>query len=573
VLDKLMTLVGELVLVRNQVLRYAATNEDSTFSATSQRLNVLTSELQEGVMKSRMQPIGNVMSKLPRVVRDLAHETNKQARVVVEGAETELDKTILEAIKDPLTHLVRNAIDHGIEAPAARQAKGKSPEGRLLLRAFHEGGQVNIEIADDGNGIDIERVRRKAIERGLLSAEQAMHANDREVTSFVFLPGFSTAEKVTSVSGRGVGMDVVKTNVEKIGGSVEINSVHGQGTTFKIRIPLTLAIIPALIVRNGKERYAIPQGSVLEVVRLAPEKAKKGIEYVHSSPVYRLRGNLLPLVELRKILVDEHKNKVVALGETDPVNIVVLHSDKRQFGLLVDGVEDTQEIVVKPLDPGLKGIPIFAGSTIMGDGRVALILDVSGAAQRAQVFAQAQAVKEVEAAKGDGAEKKNKQRLLLLEARDQGRMAVPLAQVARLEELPRDQVELIGDVEVIQYRGQIMPLVRVSTMLPERRSMERLAKDAARELEGGLTTNPDELPLQVVVHRSGDRDVGIVVERIVDVVEETLSVQRPSSRRGVLFSVVLGNRVTEMLDLATLVSHVQTAAASSGVYASLETAS
>jgi two-component system chemotaxis sensor kinase CheA len=547
-LDKLMTLVGELVLVRNQVLRYSNTVENSGFNATSQRLNVLTSELQEGVMKARMQPIGNVFSKLPRVVRDLAHETSKQARVEVIGAETELDKTILESIKDPLTHLVRNAVDHGLELPADRVAAGKNPEGKLVLRAFHEGGQVNIEITDDGRGVNIERVRKKAVERGLLPAEAAARASDREVIGFMFLPGFSTAEKITSVSGRGVGLDVVKTNVEKIGGTVEVTSTAGQGSIFKIKIPLTLAIIPALVVKSNAERYAIPQGSVLEVVRLSGEKAKKGIEFVHASPVYRLRGNLLPLVDLRNILVEGKGGGMLAQREGDSVNIVVLQTDRRHFGLVVDGIEDTQEIVVKPLDQGLKGIPVFAGSTIMGDGRVALILDVSGTAQRAKVFAEdlsAKAKKET-----SSTTTKELHRLLLLEARDQGRMAIRLSQVARLEELPRDQVEQAGEQEVIQYRGQIMPLVRVSDILPERRSPERVARDMSR----GAPV-PEDGPLQVVVHQVGDRNVGIVVDRIVDVIEDSLDVRRPSTRQGVLFSVVIGSRVAELLDVESIVKH------------------
>jgi two-component system chemotaxis sensor kinase CheA len=548
-LDKLMTLVGELVLVRNQVLRYANTVENSGFNATSQRLNVLTSELQEGVMKARMQPIGNVFSKLPRVVRDLAHETNKQARVEVIGAETELDKTILESIKDPLTHLVRNAVDHGLELPADRIAAGKNPEGKLVLRAFHEGGQVNIEITDDGRGVNIERVRKKAVERGLLPAEAAARASDREVIGFMFLPGFSTAEKITSVSGRGVGLDVVKTNVEKIGGTVDVTSTAGQGSVFKIKIPLTLAIIPALVVRSNAERYAIPQGSVLEVVRLSGEKAKKGIEFVHASPVYRLRGNLLPLVDLRNILAPGKGSGVLAERENDSVNIVVLHTDRRHFGLVVDGIEDTQEIVVKPLDQGLKGIPVFAGSTIMGDGRVALILDVSGTAQRAKIFAEDLSAKAKKETAGATATKEL-HRLLLLEARDQGRMAIKLSQVARLEELPRDQVEQAGEQEVIQYRGQIMPLVRVNDILPERRSPERVARDMSR----GAPV-PEDGPLQVVVHQVGDRNVGIVVDRIVDVIEDSLDVRRPSTRQGVLFSVVIGSRVAELLDVESIVKH------------------
>ncbi len=304
-LDKLMNLVGELVLARNQILQFSSSQQDTAFLNTSQRLNLITTELQEGVMKTRMQPIGNIWSKFPRVVRDLATACGKQVNIEMEGKETDLDKTIIEAIKDPLTHLVRNVVDHGIEPPEKRLAMGKLPEGRLFLRAFHEGGQVNIEISDDGAGIDLERVKQKGLEKGLISPDQAARMSDRELLNLIFLPGFSTAEKVTNVSGRGVGMDVVKTNIEKIGGTVDIQSRMGQGTTLKIKIPLTLAIIPALIVTSGSDRYAIPQVSLLELVRLESEQARKGIEMIHGAPVYRLRGKLLPLVYLKHQLRGE----------------------------------------------------------------------------------------------------------------------------------------------------------------------------------------------------------------------------------------------------------------------------
>ncbi len=299
-LDKLMNLVGELVLARNQILQFSSTQQDTSFLNTSQRLNLITTELQEGVMKTRMQPIGNIWSKFPRVVRDLATSCGKQVNIEMEGKETELDKTIIESIKDPLTHLVRNAVDHGIEMPEKRLASGKSPEGHLFLRAFHEGGQVNIEISDDGAGIDLERVKQKALEKGLLAPDQAARLSDRELLNLLFLPGFSTAEKVTNVSGRGVGMDVVKTNIEKIGGTVDIQNRVGQGTTLKIKIPLTLAIIPALIVTSDGDRYAIPQVSLLELVRLEGEQARKGIEMIHGA-----RGLSLA-------------RKTAALGEPEP---------------------------------------------------------------------------------------------------------------------------------------------------------------------------------------------------------------------------------------------------------------
>ena len=546
-LDKLMTLVGELVLVRNQVLQQAG---DSAFGAAAQRLDGLTTELQEGVMKARMQSIGNVVGKLPRVVRDLAQSTGKQVRLETEGNDTELDKTILEAIKDPLLHLVRNAVDHGIEMPQDRAARGKTAEGRLHIRAFHEGGRVNIEVSDDGRGIDLERVRRKAVEKGVLAADQAARAGERELHSLIFAAGFSTAEKVTSVSGRGVGLDVVKTNVEKIGGTLDVVS-SPSGTTFRIKIPLTLAIIPVLVVRSAGERYAVPQNSLLEVVRVEGDKAGKALESIHGSQVYRLRGTLLPLVDMRQALSEHGLARPALVG--DAVNIVVLQAEHRQFGLMVDEIVDTQEIVVKPLDPGLKHISIFAGSTIMGDGRVALIVDVMGVAQRARVIAEdEQAAARAEAAAAAAA--KENHRLLLLEAADGGRMGIELAQVERLEELKTSAIESAGDGEFIQYRGRIMPLVRLGDALPERRSGDRVVRP------------PDHQDtMQVVVFRRGGQDVGVVVDRILDVVDDPLDVRRPPSRECVLYCAVIGERITELLDVNAIVSHVERAPAAAAV--------
>jgi two-component system chemotaxis sensor kinase CheA len=381
-LDKLMTRVGELVLARNQIVQFTGRLEDAGFISTAQRLNLITTELQESVMKTRMQPIGNVWAKFPRVVRDLAGQLGKEVRIEMEGKETELDKTIVEAIKDPLTHLIRNSVDHGIESPAVRQAAGKAAEGRLLLRAYHEGGQVNIEISDDGAGLNLDRIRKKSIERGLVTPDQAARMTDRELSQMIFAAGFSTAEQVTSVSGRGVGMDVVKTNIERIGGVIDLNSIPGQGTTVQIKIPLTLAIIPALIVTCEGDRYAIPQISLLELVRLEGDDAQKSIEFMHGAPVYRLRGKLLPLVYLSERL-GLSSNSSVRQRHTAAdaaVNIVVLRADDRQFGLIVDKVNDTEEIVVKPLGKQIKRIGEYAGATIMGDGGVALILDVKGLA-------------------------------------------------------------------------------------------------------------------------------------------------------------------------------------------------
>jgi two-component system, chemotaxis family, sensor kinase CheA len=532
-LDKLMNLVGELVLARNQVLQFTATQGDTAFAATSQRLNLITTELQEGVMKTRMQPIGNIWGKFPRVVRDLAVACGKEVRVEMEGRETELDKTIIEAIKDPLTHVVRNAVDHGIESPERRVANKKPREGRLFLRAFHEGGQVNIEISDDGAGLDHERIREKAVQRGLITAEQAARMNDREIVNLIFLPGFSTAPKVTNVSGRGVGMDVVKTNIEKIGGTVDVQSRPGVGTTLRIKIPLTLAIIPALIVTSAGDRYAIPQVSLLELVRLEAEQASRGIEMIHGAPVYRLRGNLLPLVYLnRELAVDD--------GVTPPldqaVNIVVLQADDRQFGLVVESINDTEEIVVKPLGKQLKGITSFAGATIMGDGKVALILDVLGTAQRANVVSEVRDRSLTDHARQSDVSDEL-QTLLLLGIGAQGRMAIPLSVVARLEEFPRSAVEKAGSHEVVQYRDQIMRLVRLGAVL------------GVEPAE-----NVGDTALQVVVYTEQGRSMGLVVDSILDIVEEALMVQqRESARTGLLGSAVIQGRVTDLIDVRGII--------------------
>jgi len=540
VLDKLMTLVGELVLARNQLLQFSNSSEDANFLAISQRMNLIATELQEGVMKTRMQPIGNVWSQFPRTVRDVAVALGKEVEIEMEGKETELDKTIIEAIKDPLTHLVRNSVDHGIEPPEARVKAGKDRKGRLTLRAFHEGGQVNIEISDDGSGLDVERIRKKAVERAVVTAEQAARLGDREIFNLIFLPGFSTAEKVTNVSGRGVGMDVVKTNVEKIGGSVDVQSKKGQGTTVRVKIPLTLAIIPALVVTSGGDRFAIPQVNLTELVRLESDEVEKAIELVHGSPVYRLRGRLLPLVYLNKELRLETDDKTKA-EQDGAVNIVVLQADERLFGLVVDVINDTEEIVVKPLRKQLKNVRTFAGASIMGDGKVALILDVMGLAQRASVITEVRdrnlAEKAAEAAERSG----EKRTFLLFAGPDDARMAVPLDTLARLEEMPSSQVEKAGTQWVAQYRGKILALVNLAFALDERRTEPRNTKS--------FVSSNDADPIQVLVCNHEGNPVGLVVERIIDIVEDYATVKYPASRPGVLYSAVIQERVTELLDI------------------------
>jgi two-component system chemotaxis sensor kinase CheA len=529
-LDKLMDLVGELVLTRNQILQFNTEREDVALNATSQRLNLITTELQEGVMKTRMQPIGVVWNKFPRVVRDMAVALGKQIQLEMDGADTELDRTIIEAIKDPLMHLVRNSCDHGIEMPDLRVRAGKPAQGRLTLRAFHEGGQVNIEIGDDGAGIDVERVKNKAIEKGLLRPEQADKLTDREAHNLIFLPGFSTAQAVTNISGRGVGMDVVKSHIEKIGGIVDLFSRPGEGATVKIRIPLTLAIIPGLVVTSGGERFVIPQVSLLELIRLEGDTAGKHIEYVHGTPVYRRRGSLLPISYLNSVLD-------LKTGEnSEAVSMVVLQAEDRQFGLVVDGINDTQEIVVKPLGKQLKGLTLYAGATIMGDGRVALILDVLGIGQCSGVFDESREQTRA-AEKQKVVAEIEKQRLLLFRAGSFDRMAVPLSLVARLEEFPLSAIEHASGGKVVQYRNGILPLV--------------LLRDV---LEPGSVSQSEEAdPAQVVVFNDGDRSVGMVVDEIVDVVEEAATVRKKSERKGILGSAVVGKRVTDFLDLNAVI--------------------
>jgi len=556
VLDKLMTLVGELVLARNQLLQISNTVEDASLQAVSQRMNLIATELQGEVMKTRMQPIGNIWGQFPRTVRDVALGCGKEVNIEMEGKETELDKTIIEAIKDPLTHLVRNSVDHGIELPEVRAKAGKDRTGRLILRAFHEGGQVNIEITDDGAGLNVDRIRKKALERAVITSEQAARMSEREIFNLIFLPGFSTAEKVTNVSGRGVGMDVVKTNVEKIGGTVDVQSALGKGTTVRVKIPLTLAIIPALVVTCGGDRYAIPQVSLLELVRLEADEVAKGIELVHGAPVYRLRGRLLPLIYLSREL--KLAADVRSAAETDgAVNIVVLQADDRQFGLVVDQINDTEEIVVKPLRKQLKSVKTFAGSSIMGDGKVALILDVLGLAQRASVVSETRD-RALAAKATDSAAKTDKQTFLLFAGPGDSRMAIPLSALARLEEFPVAQVEMSGSQWVTQYRGQILSLIRLNVVMEERRN--RL-----RALQAPPTA--DSGPIQVLVLQHEGRSFGLVVDKILDIVEDRADVKSAATRASVLYSVLIGDRVTELLDIPAILRGADSTATQPGLAA------
>jgi two-component system, chemotaxis family, sensor kinase CheA len=530
-LDRLMNLVGELVLARNQILQF--NKVDPGFLTTSQRLNLITTELQESVMKTRMQPIYNIWSKFPRVVRDLAQSLGKSVEVIMEGKDTELDKSIIENIKDPLMHLVRNTVDHGIENAEVRKERGKPETGSLILKAYHEGGLVNIEIIDDGGGINLEAVKKKAVEKGLYSADKLSTMSESEIIGIIFMAGFSTAEKITNVSGRGVGMDVVKTNIEKIGGAIDIQSSYTKGMTIKIKIPLTLAIIPALVVNSAGDDYAIPQVNLVELV-LLEDKQVKQIEFIQDVPVYRLRGKLLPLVAFDKVFGISDLEAHVLLNKPE-VNIVVLMANDRQFGLVVDHIKDTQEIVVKPLGKLLKGIDAFAGATIMGDGTVALILDTLGIAKLSNLLEDNSLPDDNEQNKIHSKDNSKRQSMLLLQSGAHGQMAVLLSLVSRLEEFKFHQVEYSGNLEVVQYREQIMPLLRLSKIL---------SHDEA-------PVHPDFL--QVVVYSHHDHNVGIVVDNIVDIVSEELIVDENVARPGVLGSAVVHNKVTEILDLAHII--------------------
>ena len=542
-LEKIMNQVGELVLCRNQITQATTSAHDREFIATSQRLNLITAELQESVMKTRMQPIGALWNKLPRAVRDISRLCGKQVRLEVEGAETELDKTLIEAIKDPMTHLVRNAIDHGIEPPDVRVARGKPAEGVLRMRAYHEDGQVTIAISDDGKGIDADRIRQKAIQNGVISPRQANEMDSEHLIQLIFHPGLSTADQVTHVSGRGVGMDVVRTNIEEINGTIDLQSELGQGTTVLLRIPLTLAIIPGLVVTCDGDRYVLPQAGLLELVRLEGRRADATIEYVHDVPVYRLRGKLLPLV----FLADE-----LGLRKSDPrtmapdavVNICVVQAKGRQYGLVVDDVIDTQEIVVKPISRILKQIPAYSGATILGDGSVALILDMVGLAMDASVLDKQAA------SASDGTlmfwnEEEEPDWLLLATTQTHARVAIPLSRVARLEEFELDRVEWAGEQPVVQYRGAILRLLDLATVLPGRSQPTSLET----RLQGASS-----LHAIVVVHE--DNAIGLVVESILDIVQDAATVERQGARPGVRGTAVIQDKVTELLDVdAILAQH------------------
>jgi two-component system, chemotaxis family, sensor kinase CheA len=548
-LDRMMDLVGELVLARNQLMQVMLPDEDSEHVMAYRRVDRVTNDLQAEVMKTRMQPIDAVFQMLPRLLRDLAGAFQKQARLDLEGGDTELDRTMLEAVRDPLVHLLRNALDHGIEVPAERSRLGKPVEGRVVVRAYHQGGQVTVEVSDDGAGIDPARLKRKAVEVGLVTSEAAAEMTDAEALNFIFMRGFSTATEVTNYSGRGVGMDVVRVNVERVGGTVEVISEQGVGTTTRLRIPLTLAIIPALVVIEGRHRYAIPQVNVQELVRLQSEGDGRGIEDFNGVPVFRLRGRLLPVVFLGDELwgrpqTFEIEDEAAAVSK----QMLVLQADDRLFGLVVETIEGTQEIVVKPLTAPIAGIPILAGATILGDGTVALILDAVGLAQRAGVVSESRRRALLGRRRDHDVVATTGQQLLLMLTPVGAQAVLPLDQVVRLEQVPAVSVEHVGGHEVVQHRGEILPLVRVV----EGQWSEGATPPA---LLGG-----DEQTLSVIVFAHQGRRFGLIVGDVVDIIDETPELQEVGRREGVLGSMIVRGHVAEAVDIDGLVRAAQRAA-------------
>jgi two-component system, chemotaxis family, sensor kinase CheA len=520
-LEHLMTMVSELVLTRNQLLEISRRNEDSEFKVPLQRLSNVTAELQEGVMKTRMQPIGNAWQKLPRIVRDLSSELGKQIELEMHGADTELDRQVLDLIKDPLTHMVRNSADHGLESTADRVAAGKPEQGTIRVSAYHEGGHIIICIADNGRGLNTERIKQKAVSNGLATEAEIEKMTEAQIHKFIFAPGFSTAAAITSVSGRGVGMDVVRTNIDQIGGTIDVKSVPGEGSSFTIKIPLTLAIVSALIVEAAGDRFAIPQLSVVELVR-ARANSDHRIERIKDTPVLRLRNKLLPLMHLKKLLrIDDG-------ASSDPENgfIVVTQVGSQTFGIVVDGVFHTEEIVVKPMSTKLRHIGMFSGNTILGDGAVIMIIDPNGIAQSLGTSVASQSeINEENAATRSNAEGQLTS-LLVFRAGSSQPKAVPLALVTRLEEIAIDKIEYSNGRHMVQYRDQLMPLVRIEDVSIR---------------ESGVQP--------ILVFADDGRSMGLVVDEIIDIVEEHLSIEVASTQDGILGSAVVKGQATEVIDV------------------------
>ena len=535
-LDRLMNLTGELVLSRNQIVQFASDLEQRQFRAVTQRMSVVVSELQETVMKTRMQSIRKVLGSFPRLVRDLSKLHGKDIQLRMEGQDTELDRTLIEGIKNPLTHLVRNAIDHGIERPEVRKKMGKAPRGTISIHAYHEGGQVTIEVADDGAGIDFQKIRAKALKEEIITPQRAEEISERHLLNLIFRPGFSTADTVTNISGRGVGMDVVKRDLDQIGGTVDVSTERHKGMLVKIRIPITLAIIPVLIVMSADQRFAIPQVNLEELVMLQSDAEKHvGIERIHGAEVYRLRGELLPLLRLNQIL-ELQSPAGTPHGTT---NIVVVSAGELRFGLIVDLVGDTEEIVVKPLSKHVKQVPCYDGATIMGDGRVALILNINGLFAATQLSLEemkkiGQAGLEQESEADAAGQEEHRQLIVLFEVGAHEYYGVPLSFVVRLEKFPASRIEHSGGREVMQYRNEILPLLRLE-----------------QYLNLPMTPDPDMLSLIVF---SVERQIGLVVHEIVDTVEISTHIDTETfQQKGILGSTIVQQHSVLILDIHGLI--------------------
>jgi len=528
-LDKLMNLVSEMVLARNRLLSFARTSGDLAFNNTVRRIDTVTLELQERMMKTRMQSISHVWSKFPRLVRDIAQDCGKKVELIQIGAETELDRTLLEGIRDPLVHIIRNSVDHGIELPSERRAKGKPELGTVKLRAFHENGMVVIEIADDGAGIDIPLVKQKAIQFGLVTAERAAKLTEREIIDFIYLPGFSTKAEITNLSGRGVGMDVVRTNIQEIGGTVDI-ATSGQGTRLRLSIPLTLAIMPAVFVRCKQYSYAIPQVNVIEMLRYEPREGVPGVEDFYGVPVFRLRDKLIPLVFLNyELKIDD---VLPAVDQT--LNIVIVQAAGIRFGLVVDEVLYMQEVVVKSVGPLLKGTPVYSGSTILGDGHVALIFDINAIAVRSGIIAKLadnQFEQDISAALGAN---NDSQQMLMFDLLGLERMVIPLETVDRLEMIAATRIDRRGNEAVVLYGNKIMRLI----------SLAHFVEGASQKSLYGDETVP------VIVHYHHGQPVGFIVKKvhnIVNVPTQVIMVSPP--QRGIMGSVIVNDSVMSILNV------------------------
>ncbi|MGE3779767.1 MAG: chemotaxis protein CheW, partial [Pirellulaceae bacterium] len=537
--DRLMTLAGELVLVRNQTRRFVDSNQPLP-GPVRQRLEAVTSELQTVVLQTRMQPVSKLFGKFPRLVRDLARQFGKQIELQVAGSEVELDKTILDAISDPLMHLVRNACDHGMEMPDERRATGKPAEGTIQLTARHLGDQISIEVQDDGRGIDREAIRQQALRQRIRTEEELARLDDRELLALILLPGFSTAKQLTDISGRGVGMDVVKTNISHVGGSLEITSVAGQGTTIALRLPLTLAIIPGLLVTACGQRYAIPQKEVEELVYIRPGQSHVRIERAADQTFLRLRGRLLPLVRLATVLrnpaslasATQTSLPVEASDETTAlITCAVVRAGSRRFGLVVDSVLTSEEIVVKPMHSSLRRLAIYSGVTILGDGQVALILGCDGIARHAALrFGEDAEVRATETTSANA----RAQRVLLLRDGPEEQFAVPLALLRRVVMVSRERIERIGPQEFVTLDGESTRLLRLRSLLPVSSAAETQVAYA-------------------VIPRGVDRPVAMLVREILDTVDAAVELQPTAvTTPGVLGTSVIRGRMTLFLDLATL---------------------